>query len=68
MKETKTIVKEDCDFCGKNAFYDGKTIKGPWAFMCEEHFNLYGVGLGIGKGQILKIDKTIEEEEEICNE
>lgn len=35
------------------ALYDGKTIHGPWAYMCEEHFRLYGIGLGTGKGQRL---------------
>jgi len=47
-----------CDFCsqlGKTtiAHYDGKTSYGPWANMCEYHFNLNGVGLGLGKGQKL---------------
>lgn len=47
-----TIV--DCDFCGSEAKYDGKTKGGPWAFMCESCFNTQGVGLGIGRGQKLK--------------
>jgi len=24
---------------------------GPWANMCQEHFDAYGVGLGTGQGQ-----------------
>ena len=48
----------DCDFCkekGKKlaAVYDGKTIYGPWAYMCEEHFKAKGAGLGLGIGQRL---------------
>lgn len=38
------------------AAYDGKTNQaglGVWAFMCEEHFETYGVGLGTGLGQRL---------------
>ena len=35
------------------AHYDGKTILGPWANMCEQHFDEYGVGLGTGRGQKL---------------
>lgn len=31
-----------CDFCGDTARYDGKTIRGPWAYMCEDCFVLYG--------------------------
>lgn len=49
-----------CDFCKQNplisyqaAQYDGRTKMGPWAYMCEEHFKQYGVGLGLGKGQKL---------------
>ena len=47
-----------CDICNKQpAKYDGKTIMGPWAYMCEECFKVYGEGLGLGKGQVLKNDK-----------
>ena len=42
-----------CDFCDKPAYADGKTTMGPWAYMCKTHFDMYGVGLGLGKGQIL---------------
>lgn len=34
-------VKQKCDFCKKPAIYDAKTILGPWAFVCQEHFNKY---------------------------
>ena len=67
MKDwTKVEVarEEKCDFCqdiGKDvvALYDGKIVmvQGPWAFMCEEHFKMHGVGLGLGVGQML-INKT----------
>jgi hypothetical protein len=40
-----------CDFCLKKAKYDGRTILGSWANMCEIHFRQFGVGLGTGKGQ-----------------
>ena len=48
-----------CDFCDKQTgvmlatkfFVDGRTRIGPWAIMCESHFERYGVGLGIGRGQ-----------------
>jgi len=43
--------------CSEPAEYDGKTIYGPWANMCEEHFRLHGVGLGTGRGQrLIKTD------------
>jgi hypothetical protein len=55
-------VKElpPCDLCketGGNsaARYDAKTQFGPWAYMCEAHFKLDGIGLGTGLGQRLVV-------------
>jgi hypothetical protein len=42
-----------CDFCKREANYDGKTIYGVWAYMCKGCFKIYGIGLGLGKGQRL---------------
>lgn len=39
------------------AAYDGKTKGGPWANMCEECFPIHGVGLGLGRGQRLEVQK-----------
>ena len=48
-----------CDICKKEkAIIDGKTVYGPWAFMCEKCFHEVGIGLGLGKGQILKRGKN----------
>lgn len=68
MSESVQVDKiPPCDLCkafqGKNdvpAKYDGKTIQGPWGYMCERHFRSYGVGLGTGRGQrlILRKDKA----------
>lgn len=46
-----------CDICkGNPAAYDGKTVHGPWAFMCEGCWLWHGVGrLGTGYGQRLKL-------------
>ena len=45
----------DCDYCPNpySAEYDAGTIEGPWAFMCEYHYNLHSkhLELGWGKGQ-----------------
>ncbi|WP_300943713.1 hypothetical protein [uncultured Duncaniella sp.] len=30
-----------CDFCDDPAIYDAKTILGPWAFVCNKHYNMY---------------------------
>lgn len=32
-------------------FVDGKTRMGPWALMNPASYRLYGIGLGVGKGQ-----------------
>lgn len=47
-----------CDFCNQNgetkdAVYDAASAMGPWAYMCESHFQQHGVGLGEGRGQKL---------------
>lgn len=47
--------KTICDLCkNKEAHFDGKTTFGPWAYMCQQCFTRYGIGLGLGKGQKLK--------------
>jgi hypothetical protein len=52
MKNTTTLrEKVKCDFCGLTANYDGKTILGPWSYMCKRCFINEGMGLGIGRGQ-----------------
>lgn len=61
--QVKVSELPQCNFCKQNpliqfqsAHYDGRTKMGPWAFMCREHFDQYGVGLGLGKGQELVLD------------
>ena len=52
MSESVTVDKyPKCDFCPTDARYDGKTGMGPWANMCQDHFDAYDVGLGTGQGQ-----------------
>ena len=69
MAHTSLIASlPDCDICIKlksraatgeamKAKYDGKTKVGSWAYMCQECFEELGVGLGIGKGQVLVLMK-----------
>ena len=43
-----------CDVCREpNAEFDGATIHGPWAYMCETCHARIGVGTGTGRGQRL---------------
>jgi len=44
-----------CDICGARARYDAKTWRGPWAFLCSQHFVEHGIGLGLGLGQRLVV-------------
>lgn len=59
MSTTAKVAKlPNCDVCAmlgrtEKAHYDGATVQGPWAFMCDKHFRLLGVGLGTGQGQQL---------------
>jgi len=62
MSTSTTISRpRKCDLCSSDteAKYDGKTIFGAWGYMCQSHFEQYGVGLGTGRGQEL----IVEEEE-----
>lgn len=37
----------DCDFCRivkEKAKYYGETRQGPWCYMCQAHFDMYGTG------------------------
>lgn len=56
-EQVEVVRKPTCDFCvephAKPAEFDGATVFGKWAFMCEAHFTMHGVGLGTGKGQRL---------------
>jgi hypothetical protein len=59
---TSVLVFEPraCDFgvtC-EPALVDGRTQLGSWANMCPNHFKEYGVGLGIGRGQVLIVSET----------
>ena len=36
-------IKTKCDFCDSEAIMDGKTTMGPWAYMCQVHFDRYGI-------------------------
>lgn len=53
LHETVISESKECDFCGNEADYDGKTVIGPWAYMCQPHFEELGVGTGTGQGQKL---------------
>lgn len=46
-------IQGGCSNTKNLANFDGKTHSGPWAYMCGFHFDLYGVGLGLGLGQKL---------------
>lgn len=35
-------IIQKCDFCEKQAYVDGKTKFGPWAYMCPDHLNEHG--------------------------
>ena len=49
------------DLCGEEAHFDARTVSGPWAYLCDLCFGQYGVGLGTGLGQMLKVREDIVE-------
>lgn len=36
-------IKQKCDFCSGVAKYDTMTKMGPWAFVCDKHFEVYSI-------------------------
>ena len=58
--DTTTVTKRpQCDFCTRGATVDGKTRLGPWGYMCDPHWNDFGVGrFGTGYGQRLIVRGT----------
>ena len=64
-KHTKVEIhhKVDCDMCKtlgvkKEAKYDAKTTNGQWGYLCQDHFDSMGIGLGLGKGQELVFNEN----------
>lgn len=66
---TTVTRRPDCDICKyeehrvnpRPAVVDGKTKDGPWANMCQDHFESHGIGLGLGRGQQLIIQNDSKE-------
>ena len=62
MAGTWVVIPEIrfCDMCKESppapAYADGKTTLGPWADMCKDCYAIYGVGLGLGRGQELLLE------------
>ena len=47
MKTKAVSVLPKCDICGKDAEYDAPTTRGPWANLCQLHYQIHGVeGMG----------------------
>jgi len=54
--EVKVAALPDCDICQKaKAQYDAKTITGQWGYMCQQCYDVHGLGLGLGVGQKLVV-------------
>ena len=54
----KVTKLPDCDMCkDTQATYDARISTGGWGFLCYDCFQLYGVGLGLGKGQKLEVER-----------
>jgi hypothetical protein len=58
VKKTSVRNLPDCDVCRAEghqqpALYDARTPAGPWAYLCETHFQALKCSLGEGCGQLL---------------
>jgi hypothetical protein len=43
MKQIEKHIIKECDVCGEAAYYDTPTTEGPWANLCELHFETIGI-------------------------
>ena len=53
-KEWTGLPPDRCDLCSDpitDEFIDGRTTEGPWANMCPECHQSWGMGCGTGHGQ-----------------
>ncbi len=50
-----------CDICGADAHFDARTVRDVWANLCDLHFGEFGIGLGTGIGQMLKVREEVVE-------
>lgn len=66
QKHTRVEVDRipPCDLCsdGTPAQYDAKTRSGPWGNLCDLHFRREGIGLGLGRGQMLVLSKRAKQQ------
>jgi len=58
MKMICDICHRDIEEIGGEVYIDGKTKSGPWANMCTSCHRNFGVGLGLGKGQMYDLNKN----------
>lgn len=65
---TPKAISAKCDFCSKQALYDGKTIFGPWAYMCEEHRKRCGVSDERLINRLTDVDPTPKKCCSVCGE
>ncbi len=61
--EVQVTRLPNCDICAQGghiqpAKYDAKTIMGPWANLCQKHYEDFGIQLGTGFGQRLVLTKN----------
>ena len=48
-------IIQKCDFCEKQAYVDGKTKFGPWAYMCPDHLNEHGFPRSFLNKKLVKV-------------
>jgi hypothetical protein len=75
MSDTTVIMQSipDCDVCKMSgettpAYADASLTLGSWGYVCIQHFNLYGKGLGLGRGQRLLLDESSASEKRVLSE
>lgn len=65
---TPKAITAKCDFCDKQAIYDGMTVFGPWAYMCEEHRHKVGVHDDRFVNRLQPVDTTPKKQCSVCGQ
>lgn len=53
--------RPSCALCEHPAIADAATVQGPWGYLCQRHFDMYGRGLGTGVGQVLLCGDEVDD-------
>lgn len=64
---TNKAIRPKCDFCNTPATYDTQTTLGPWAYVCDKHFERYSTKVP-GLFTLIAVEEVSEKFCWLCEE